>query len=321
MGWHPASVRFFAAVSRVGKCPLPAAHAKRSDTRHGVKKRPYRLRRKLRREPQRHSQSAATSRRVFAAAGTEPSSPLAACLRSSRAKRPAEFWRLDEFPRRTFALGKTWARAVARWSGRGARRPPCHEGVPHDETKQTVRRPRCADPSGKRRTLGPRNPAFLYGRGPADPRRPDPADAVGRVPPRRVAAGRSPCEAFAGQGSLGAVAEPVGFARADLRRRRVGSTARPGPVGPGDCGNRQAERRLRGAGLGPAVSGRCALARPRRRHARGQRIPRGPGRVAQRLDHRLFLRRVRQRRHGAAILGTFPRWPSPSATTRTIVPT
>ena len=142
-----------------------------------------------------------------------------------------------------------------------------------------------------------------HGRGLAHPQRPDAADAVGGVPAGRVAAGGSPHEALAGQGPLGPAAKPAALARADLRRRRVGRTPRPRSVGPGDRGNRPAERRLRGAGLGPAVSGRRALAGPGRGCARGQGVRRPLGRVAQRLDHRLLLRRVHQRRDGAAILG------------------
>ena len=45
------------------------------------------------------------------------------------------------------------------------------------------------------------------------------------------------------------------------------------------------------------------------------------GRTAQRLDHRLLLRGLRRRRRWSSGSWAAPPWPSPSATTRTIVPT
>ena len=95
----------------------------------------------------------------------------------------------------------------------------------------------------------------------------------------------------------------------------------PDPAGPDGRGDRPAQRRPRGPGPGPAVCRRRALAGPGRGHARGQGVRRLAGRIAQRFDHRHLLRRLRQRRRRSSASWAAPRWPSPSATTRTIVPT
>ena len=134
-------------------------------------------------------------------------------------------------------------------------------------------------------------------------------------------AGRPPHETLAGQGPVALGAKRAGLARADLRHGRVGRAARPRSVGPDAARDRAAERRPRGPGLGQAVCRRRAVAGP----GRGPHVVREfgvqPGRTAQRLDHRLLLRRLLRRPPRSDVSSAAPPWRSPSATTRTIAPT
>ena len=95
----------------------------------------------------------------------------------------------------------------------------------------------------------------------------------------------------------------------------------PDLLGLTAAGDRPAERRLRGTGPGPAVSGRRAVAGPGRGHARGQGVRRLAWTNCTTIRPRSPSAAPTPAPRPSSASWAVPRWPSPSATTRTIVPT